>query len=321
MISGFIESRPGKPRKGMDALRAITAVALLAGLGGCATGLPDRVKNSIDMEFVYVNVEKRQIFMMGCSPGDRECQSDERPQHAVKINEGFYLGKYEVTQAQWEAIMGNNPSRFQGDKRPVDSVSWNDARDFIRRLNEKEGTDKYRLPTEAEWEYAARAETVTKFPFEEARAGDYAWYWKNAGHGTHPVGTKLPNPWKLHDMHGNVWEWVQDWYHPDYYALSQTTSPSVLVKTRELVTGSKVVVVDPQGATEGTGRVLRGGSWSNDLRYLRSPHRNFYAPDYRSSNVGFRVAVTPDKEWLKKAKEIKDDSKQNAQSGHNATVP
>jgi len=317
MTSSFIKI---PPHKGTGAVRAIAVVALLMCMGGCVTVFPEKVENSVGMELVYVDVKDREIFIMGCSENDRDCQSDERPQHAVKISQGFYLGKFEVTQAQWMAVMGDNPSKFRGDKRPVENVSWNDAKEFIRRLNDKEGTDKYRLPTEAEWEYAARAGTATKFPFEEARAADYVWYWKNAGHETHPVGEKRPNPFGLYDMHGNVWEWVQDWYSEGYYASSQTTTPSIIVKTKDLVVGSKVVVVDPTGAAEGVGRVLRGGSWSNDLRYLRSPHRNFYPPDYRNANTGFRVAVSLDETWVKTVKEVKDDAKKNTKSNNDSTV-
>ena len=305
MASVFNETHTGIFRVG--ATFAVASV-LLMGVGGCKS-FPEVVKNSYDMEFVFV---KSGVFMMGCSEGDAECLGDERPQHSVKITQPFYLGKYEVTQKQWTAIMGNNPSQFRGNDRPVENVSWNDVQEFIRRLNGLEGTNKYRLPTEAEWEYAARAGVATKFPFDAARSADHAWYWNNADRETHPVGKKHPNSWGLHDMHGNVWEWVQDWYGEGYYASSLTNSPGAIVKPKELLSGPMVVINDPKGAVEGAGRVLRGGSWANDIRYLRSAHRNAYAPDYRNANVGFRLAVTSDQDWIKNANAMRQKSAKRA---------
>jgi formylglycine-generating enzyme required for sulfatase activity len=278
--------------------------------GGCVTP-PDTATNTINMEFVLV---QPGVFMMGCSEGDTDCLADERPQHPVRISQPFYLGKYEVTQAQWMALMGNNPSRFKGDNRPVENVSWNDVQEFIRRLNALEGTKQYRLPTEAEWEYAARAGVSTKFPFAVARAGEYAWYWNNANRETHPVGEKQPNPWGLHDMHGSVWEWTQDWYGEGYYVSSITSSPGLIVKPKEILSGPKIVIIDPKGPAEGTTRVLRGGSWGNDLRYLRSAQRNAYPPDYRHANTGFRLVVSPDSDWFGNVKSIKKEAEKDAAS-------
>ena len=136
-------------------------------------------------------------------------------EHEVTISRGFYLGKYEITQGQWESVMGSNPSYFGGSNRPVEQVSWNDVQEFIGRLNEAAGEEVYRLPTEAEWEYACRAGTTTRWSFgdDEGQLGEYAWYTgNNSPYGTKEVGTKRPNPWGLYDMHGNVWEWCQDWY-------------------------------------------------------------------------------------------------------------
>jgi formylglycine-generating enzyme required for sulfatase activity len=161
--------------------------------------------NSIGMDFVLIPAGK---FMMGSDTGD----NDEKPVHEVRISKPFYLGKYEVTQGQWQAVLGNNPSNFKGDANlPVGNVSWEDVQEFIRKLNAKEGGTKYRLPTEAEWEYAARAGTTTAYSYgnDVSQLKEYAWYAENAGGKTHPVGQKEPNAWGLHDKHGNVWEWVQ----------------------------------------------------------------------------------------------------------------
>ena len=156
--------------------------------------------------------------------------------------------------------MGNNPSNFKGEDRPVESVSWKDVQEFVKKLNEKEGTDKYRLPSEAEWEYACRAGTQTRYSFgdDESKLNEYAWYDKNSGSETHPVGQKKPNPWGLYDMHGNVWEWVQDRWHGDYNG-----APS-----------------DGSAWEDGSGsdRVDRGGSWINYARYCRSDPGSASAP-------------------------------------------
>ena len=136
--------------------------------------------------------------------------SREQSAHRIEISQAFYLGKYEVTQAQWKDVMGKNPSGFKGDNRPVEEVSWEDVQEFIRRLNAREQGVTYRLPTEAEWEYAARAGSTTAYSFgdDTLQLGEYAWYWENADGTTHPVGQLKPNAWGLYDMHGNVWEWV-----------------------------------------------------------------------------------------------------------------
>jgi len=166
--------------------------------------------NSIGMKFTLIPVGE---FMMGS-----EEFKWSRPVHSVKIQTSFYLGIYQVTQREWKAIMGNNPSEFNGNDLPVESISWNEVQDFIKKLNEKEGTNKHRLPTEAEWEYAARAGTTTRYSFgdDDSKLGEYAWYSENSGDKTHPVGKKGANPWGLYDVHGNVWEWVQDPWHDTY---------------------------------------------------------------------------------------------------------
>ncbi len=229
---------------------------------------------------------------MGSPENDREARSFEKPQHPVRLSRPFYLGRFEVTQAQWQTVMGasaytldrSNPyyqlpgmaERITRPEHPA-TVSWQDAQAFIDRLNAREGHERYRLPTEAEWEYAARAGTTTRYSFgdDDQQLGLYAWYGEDfASGGTHPVGRKRPNPWGLHDMHGNVWEWVQDWYDPAYYA----RSPSV----------------DPQGPTQGAHKVVRGGSWHTTASSWRTAFRRDYAPDYRGISIGFRVLRTTD---------------------------
>jgi formylglycine-generating enzyme required for sulfatase activity len=221
------------------------------------------VTNSIGMEFVLIRAGE---FQMGASDGDK----DEQPVHTVRISKPFYLGKYEVTQAQWQAVMEKNPSGFTGDPtRPVENVSWEDVQEFIRRLNTKENGVTYRLPTEAEWEYAARAGTTTAYSFgnDKSQLSQYAWYGDTSGNQTHPVGKLKPNAWGLYDMHGNVWEWVQDWYGP-YTAGA---------------------AVEPAGLSSGSRRVVRGGSWDSGASYCRSAYRLYAAPGYRGGGLGFRL--------------------------------
>ena len=202
-------------------------------------------------------------FRMGSASGS----DDEKPVHVVTITRGFWMGKFDVTQAQWKAVMGNDPSHFKGDDLPVEQVSWNDCQEFLSRLNSK-GQATFRLPTEAEWEYACRAGSTGE------RYGDLdaiAWYSRNSGSTTHPVGQKQPNAWGLCDMNGNVWQWCQDRYDSTYYGISPA--------------------VDPQGSSNGSSRVYRGGSWFYNATYVRSAARNYYTPDIRSNSLGFRVVA------------------------------
>jgi formylglycine-generating enzyme required for sulfatase activity len=194
-------------------------------------------------------------FQMGS-----ENDSDEQPVHRVKISRDFEMGKCEVTQAQWQAVMGNNPSRFEGDNLPVENVSWSDVQEFIKRLNQADSKYQYRLPTEAEWEYACRAGTTGDY------AGDLdamAWYEKNSGGKTHAVGQKQANAWGLYDMHGNVWEWCQDWYDSNYYR----QSPGA----------------DPTGPTAGSARVFRGGSWDYAAACCRSAFASTTRPAFAAT--------------------------------------
>lgn len=173
------------------------------------------ITNSIGVDFIKISAGE---FMMGSPSNEKYREKDEGPVHKVTIEKPFYLGKFEVTQGQWQKVMGNNPSTFKGEDLPVEGVSWNDAQEFVDKLNEMEKTDKYRLPSEAEWEYACRVGTNTKYFFgeDESKLGDYAWYLSNSNNETHPIGQKKPNAWGIYDIYGNVWEWVQDKWHEDY---------------------------------------------------------------------------------------------------------
>ncbi len=230
----------------------------------------------IEIAFVYIEPGS---FMMGCPTSEEGHDSDER-QHRVTLTEGFYIGATEVTQAQWKAVMGTDPSRFTGNDLPVESVSWNDAVEFCEKLSRREGRT-YRLPTEAEWEYACRAGTTTPFHTGATISTDQANYDGNYPYGsgrkgvyrktTTPVGSFPANAWGLHDMHGNVREWCQDWYDSDYYQRSPAQ--------------------DPLNTQTTSFRVLRGGSWYDLARYCRSAYRDRSAPDNRYSYSGFRVSL------------------------------
>jgi len=201
--------------------------------------------------------------------GSENC-SNATP-HKVTITKPFYLGKHEVTQEQWQAVMGGTPSQFKGAKNPVEKVSWDDCQLFLRELQEKVPGQRFRLPTEAEWEYACRAGSTTKYCYgdDDVRLGACAWYSSNSDETTHPVGEKKPNAWGLYDMLGNVREWCADWFG-DY--------PS----------GE---VADPTGPASGSGRVARGGAWYSDASAARSAYRIRYAPSARYYYCGFRVVV------------------------------
>jgi len=211
-------------------------------------------------------------FQMGSERGS----DDEKPVHTVRLSRPFYLGIYPVTQRQWKAVMGSNPSRFQGPEHPVEQVSWDKVQEFIRSLNTHEGRALYRLPTEAEWEYAARAGATGDYSFGDdvTQLSRYAWYEDNARGTTHPVGQLRPNSWGLYDMHGNVWEWVQDWYNNQEYARRTTRGTAV---------------VDPAGPAAGSDRVDRGGSWLHTARYCRSAYRLDDAPGLRYGGLGVRL--------------------------------
>jgi formylglycine-generating enzyme required for sulfatase activity len=208
-------------------------------------------------------------FQMGSNDFD-----NEKPIHTVKITQGFYMGIYVVTQEQYQKVMGSDPSYFKGLNCPVEMVFWNDAMEFCKKLSQTEGKT-YRLPTEAEWEYACRAGTTSKYGFgdSDSHLGDYAWYDRNSGDMTHPVGEKKPNAWGLYDMHGNVWEWCQDWYAKDWYSKGPAKNPL------------------NESYGDMMGRGLRGGSWNSYSSYCRASYRDDDYPYYRSSHIGFRVVL------------------------------
>jgi len=244
-------------------------------------GVPIESTNSIGMKFMVIPPGE---FMMG-SPETESRRVDDETQHRVTITKPFYLGETEVTQEQYQKVMGTNPSRFKGPQKPVETVSWDDAVEFCRKLSampaEKTAGHVYRLPTEAEWEYACRSGTMTAYGFVTddtpgafSRPVDYGWFSDNSDFRqrrrmTHPVGEKKPNAWGLYDMYGNVWEWCQDWYGA-YRSGSAT---------------------DPAGATWwGSRRVIRGGCWTDPAMICcRSARRGRYSPGVRSSVLGFRV--------------------------------
>lgn len=222
-------------------------------------------RNSLGMEFILIPAGE---FQMGSEDG----YDNEKPVHLVRIIKPFYLGKYQVTQGQWQAVMGNNPSYFKGDpNRPVEMVSWEDTQAFLQRLNEREKGKEHRLPTEAEWEYAARAGSTGAYCFGDdvKQLHEYAWYGANAQGTTHSVGQLKPNAWGLYDIHGNVWEWCHD-------GLRTYTSASVS---------------DPFGpTTAGAHCVFRGGHWGDDARIVRAAYRFWLLPGLRVGLLGFRCA-------------------------------
>ncbi len=219
----------------------------------------------MNLQMVFI---QGSIFRMGSNDGG----NDEKPVHPVTIND-FYIGKYEVTQRQWRYVMGKNPSFFKDcDDCPVEQVSWNDVQEFIRKLNRKSGKN-YRLPTEAEWEYAAKGGNKSRgFTYSGSNSiDDVAWYTNNSSAKTHPIGQKQSNELGLYDMSGNVLEWCNDWYGR-YLSKSQ---------------------VNPKGASAGDYRVYRGGGWGYIPRSCRTSSRDRSSPGSHSFNLGFRLAFVP----------------------------
>ncbi len=224
----------------------------------------------VTMDFVLI---RPGSFMMGSDSVSSSGIFDEKPVHKVTLTKPFYLGKFEVTQDQWQAVMGSNPSQIKGPKLPVENLSWNDCQSFLTKLQEKLPGQKFALPTEAQWEYACRAGSTTKFSYgdDESNLGEHAWFYGGqTSSTTHPVGGKKPNAWGLHDMHGNVWEWCADWYAN--YPVGDAT--------------------DPQGVSSGTHHVYRGGAWFNPPDFLRSSARS-YGPtlDFRYGGLGLRLLL------------------------------
>jgi formylglycine-generating enzyme required for sulfatase activity len=222
-------------------------------------------RSDTKMEFVLIPAG---TFTMGVE----ESRPDEKPVTKVTLTKPFYFGKYEVTQAQWQAVMGSNPSYYKGTNLPVEQVSWNAAQGFLTNLNERVSGYHFRLPSEAEWEYACRAGSTTQYSFGDGDTAlpEYGWFTGNGERKTHPVGEKKPNAWGLYDMHGNVWEWCQDWYAP--YPGGEVT--------------------DPTGPATGATIVMRGGSWSHGSRDLWSSFRfGRFNRNFPFRSVGFRVVA------------------------------
>jgi formylglycine-generating enzyme required for sulfatase activity len=225
----------------------------------------------IKLELVLVPAGK---FMMGSPKDEKNRSESEGPQHEVTISRPFYMAIYPVTQEQYEKIIGKNPSHFKGAQNPVENVNWDDAVGFCKTLSQKTGKT-VQLPTEAQWEYACRAGSTTRFCYgddnDDSKLGDYAWYTGNSGGTTHPVGQKKPNDWGLYDMHGNIWQWCSDLYDEKYYANSPKT--------------------DPQGPATSSARVLRGGGWGASPALSRSATRGGWGWGGRDIYNGFRVSV------------------------------
>jgi len=244
---------------------------------GYAEQPKEKITNTLGMELVLIQPGQ---FMMG-SPEDEPGRSSGEKPHRVNLTKPFYLQTTEVTQEQWQTLMGKNPSANKrcGESCPVEQVSWEDAQEFVQKLNQKEGTDKYRLPTEAEWEYACRAGSTTAFPNgsitkldcdRDANLDAIAWYCGNSQNIIKPVAGKKPNVWGLYDMLGNVQEWCQDWFgaYPDDE------------------------VVNPKGPKKGSYRVMRGGVWYSPARDARCASRFGSPPRYRFQHIGFRLGMT-----------------------------
>ena len=244
---------------------ALSRMAQLAPSQPLPDAPPRTVKNSIGMTFVWIEPRRfRQVEDVSLEEGQ------ERPSHTTILTRGYYLQTSEVTQAQWEAVMGTNPSQFKGPDRPVENVSWNDAQEFFKRLSQKEKGAPYRLPTEAEWECACRAGGLE--PDVPRDAKSEGWSTETSGDQTHPIGQGKANAWGFFDLRGNVTEWVSDWYQHGAQAAEQR--------------------VDPQGPDQGTGRVLRGGNWEESAGGLRCSYRQSSSPERRSPGFGFRCALS-----------------------------
>ena len=264
------------------ALAAMTACVLVScgsddddsPKGTSNTSKPQTVtveNNGMNVSFKMMPV-KAGTFTMGATSEQENPYSDEKPVHSVTLTEDFYIGETEVTQELWEAVMGSNPSYFNGTTRPVERVSWNDCQQFIDKLNEQTGK-KFRLPTEAEWEFAARGGNKSKgYQYSGSNnLDDVAWYWDTSDETTHPVKTKKSNELGIYDMSGNVWEWCQDWFG-DYSSGVQT---------------------NPTGPTTGSDRVFRGGSWYGSAFSCRSSLRYNSSPGSSGYNLGLRLVLVP----------------------------
>ena len=229
----------------------------------------DRTFTVGGVQFKMIAVEGGMFTMGSTSEQGSDAWDGEKPAHSVTLS-SYSIGETEVTQALWQAVMGNNPSYFSGSNRPVEEVSWNYCQDFISRLNTMTG-ENFRLPTEAEWEFAARGGNKSRgYKYAGSNTIDnVAWYWDNSNFETHNVATRQANELGLYDMSGNVWEWCNDWYG-NYSSSAQT---------------------NPTGPASGHYRVIRGGSWDDIARHCRTSNRGNYTPSHRGDNLGFRLAL------------------------------
>ncbi len=253
----------------MKNLKHYTFVFVFALLLPLASNAQKAKAPNIEMVFV-----KGGTFMMGCPDAQTDCEDDERPAHQVTLSD-YSIGKYEITQAQWRAVMGKNPSAFSGcDDCPVEQVSWLDATDFCKKLSKLTGK-KYSLPTEAQWEYAARGGSKSKgYIYAGSNSvEEVAWYGANSDKRTQKVGTKQANELGIHDMSGNVWEWCLDRYDENYYK----SSPAK----------------DPKGSKDGMFMLLRGGGWYRNALLCRVADRSYANPTSNPDDIGFRVVLLP----------------------------
>nr|NCR69600.1 formylglycine-generating enzyme family protein [Microcystis aeruginosa LL11-07] len=268
------ETAPGNKTSFTENYQSSVISYQLGTAPGNKTSFTENLADGIKLEMVSLPAGK---FTMGSAESD-----DEKPPHQVKVN-SFAIGKYPITQAQYQAVMGTNPSHFKNwfknnPQNPVECVSWDDAQAFCQKLSQITGKT-YRLPTEAEWEYACRAGTTTRYYFgdNDNQLGDYAWYSGNSNDTTHPVGQKKPNAWGLHDMSGNVWEWCEDDWHNSYAGAPDD--------------GTAWIDNDNRSRS---GKFLRGGSWGCDPNLCRSASRPWNYPHFLNFLIGFRVAcVSP----------------------------
>jgi formylglycine-generating enzyme required for sulfatase activity len=247
-------------------------LAMTVAAGGC-------VLSGVHWSQLVKGLEQAKLDFIAAKARFDSAVQYEKPAHAVTLTQPFYMGKYDVTQEQYQQVVGTNPSNFKGKDNPVEQVSWDEAQTFCKKLTEQT-KQTARLPTEAEWEYSCRAGTTTTYYSgdSEADLARVAWYSENSEETTYSVGQKEPNAFGLYDMHGNVWQWCQDRYADDYYG--------------------KSVAENPQGPAQGTDRVMRGGSWFGDPVYCRSASRLWHNPDdprWRVGDnfLGFRVLVSP----------------------------
>ncbi len=255
------------PKKTTSAAKTHSSGKPRSATTGISQAQKDRIIQNLINNMVYV---QGSTFMMGATAEQGSDAYDaERPVHQVTLS-SFSICRYEVTQEEWQAVMGNNPSNFKGSKRPVENVSWNDCQEFIRKLNTMTGK-QFRLPTEAEWEFASRGGIKSQgYKYSGSNnLNSVAWYADNSGNTTHDVGLKSPNELGIYDMSGNVWEWCSDWYG-NYSSSSQT---------------------NPTGTYSGSFRVSRGGGWSFNARYCRSSNRFCHTPSISNPDLGLRLAL------------------------------